>query len=79
MKVPDEWVDAALEVAGRAGGMAEPYERARYTKALEAVLPKVRERLEALAGHPDGSGTNRVITVQEAIDAAFPEEESGEC
>jgi hypothetical protein len=77
-QVPQEWIEVVLG-AHRAG--SEAINEFDAELILAAVLPKVRERIEALQGQPSMSGAQRVITVQEALNAfdyAFPEEESCE-
>lgn len=78
MKVPDELVEEAMDV----GGWSETDEAIdRMRISLEAVLPKVRERLlsdEAMSAFrrvinadPEGD----YAAIEAAFDHAFPEEE----
>ena len=46
MKVPEEFVDAALEAGEWSGAAYTLGDEARVRKALEAVLPKVRNLVE---------------------------------
>ena len=66
MKVPDELIEAAYEL-----GLG--LESREATEAvLEAVLPKVRERLKATTPYSDEMKS----AIDYAFDHAFPEEES---
>jgi hypothetical protein len=90
VKVPEEWMDAFLKDASL--GLTRPaIQRERIRKALQAVLPKVRERLldgetmtRAWEARPAGKKSIRGVTwaeqvqnsIKAAFDAAFPEEDS---
>lgn len=84
--IPDEWVDAGCEAAFVPPISAD--RRADMRAALEAVLPKVRERLlsdEALEADAGGRwfGISEPALKQSrlglsaALDAVFPQDESG--
>lgn len=76
LQVPEEWVDEALAEFRRLA----PHERRREVSdptkeameaALQAILPKARERLVGEAIGPD----ERAV-VRDAFDSAFPPEDS---
>ena len=90
MKVPEELVETALEASwpNVCEGVRRRAIRDEIEAALEAVLPKVRERLEAddaivaSAKHWTGDITSKAVVdqlrrgMQAAFDHAFPEESS---
>jgi len=72
-QVPEEWIEVALEAFDSRRGDNGSQRHSRMSDALQAILPKVRERLNEQAKTLCGSGI--LPGLGEVFDAAFPPED----